>query len=286
MRGLWNSWEDEAFPQDRDSGVFLDVTRMHVLNHHGRHFQVRGPLNVARSPQGEPVIVQAGASEAGRELAARTAEVIFTAQITQEEAVAFYTDVKGRMGRFGREPDALKIMPGAFPVIGRTEAEAQDKFEALQALIHPVVGVSLIQGMLGGIDLQNYPVDGPVPQSPRETNASKSRQALLLALARRENLTIRQLYLRVAGARGHWQLIGTPVQIADALQERFEAHGADGFNVMPPVMPGGLEDFVDLVVPELQRRGLLRTAYEGRTLRENLGLRRPEHPAQRAQAAE
>ncbi len=288
VRGLWDSWEDDSFPRDREQGVFLDAGRMHVLHHRGEHFQVRGLLNVARSPQGQPVVVQAGASPAGCELAARTAEVIFAAQVTLEDAVAFYADVKGRMAKFGRHPDALKIMPGAFPVVGRTLGEAQDKFGELQALIHPVVGVELLAGMLGFPDLADYPLDGPVPDQPAETNASKSRQTLLLELARRENLTIRQLYLRVAGARGHWQLVGTPGQIADAIQERFEARGADGFNIMPPIMPGGLEDFVDLVVPELQRRGLFRTQYEGNTLRENLGLQIPVHPARRAleQAAE
>ncbi len=287
VRGLWNSWEGDAFPRDREAGQFLDAARMHVLDHRGRHFRVRGPLNVDRSPQGEPVIVQAGASEAGKQLAARTAEAIFTAQPTLGEAVAFYGDVKGRMAQFGRAPEDLLIMPGAFPVVGRTPAEAQAKFDQLQELIEPVVGLSLLSEVLGKIDLSAYPVDGPLPDIPLDTNGSKSRRALLVDLARRENLSIRQLYLRIAGARGHWQLVGTPAQIADALQERFEAYGADGYNIMPPFLPGGLDDFVELVIPELQRRWLFRTAYEGRTLRENLGLRRPVHPsAALRQAAE
>ncbi len=279
VRGLWNSWEDESFPRDAAAGQFLDPARMHVLDHRGRHFRVRGPLNVDRSPQGEPVVVQAGSSEAGKQLAARTAEAIFTAQITLADAVAFYDDVKGRMAQFGRAPEDLLIMPGAFPVVGRTAAEAQAKFEQLQDLIEPIVGLSLLSHMMGGVDLSAYPLDGPLPDIPQETNASKSRRALLIDLARRENLTIRQLYLRIAGARGHWQLIGTPAQIADALQERFEAYGADGYNIMPPFLPGSLDDFVELVIPELQRRGLFRTEYEGSSLRENLGLRRPVHPA-------
>lgn len=249
-----------------------------MLDHKGRFFQVRGPLNVARSPQGHPVVVQAGSSEAGRELAASTAEVIFTAQQTLADAVAFYADVKGRMRAYGREPDDLKIMPGVFPIVGRTASEANEKFDQLQSLVDPKVGLALVSGLTGGFDLSDYPLDGPIPELP-ETNASKSRQSLTIELARRENLTIRQLYLRVAGARGHWQLVGTPEQIVDQLEERFVNYGADGFNVMPPVLPNGLTDFVELVLPELRRRGLFRSEYEGRTLRENLGLRRPAHRA-------
>ena len=279
--GLWDSWEDDAFLRDKDQGCFFDPERRHVLDHKGRFFQVRGPLNVARSPQGHPVVVQAGSSEAGRDLAARTAEVIFTAQQTLEDAIDFYSDVKGRLAQYGRHPDDLKIMPGVFPIVGRSESEAREKFEQLQALIDPKVGLALVSGLTGGFDLSGYPLDGPIPELP-ETNASKSRQLLTLELARRENLTIRQLYLRVAGARGHWQLVGTPAQIADQLEDRFVKGGADGYNVMPPVLPAGLDDFVELVIPELRRRGLFRSEYEGRTLRDNLGLRRPVNRYARA----
>ena len=279
--GLWDSWEDDAFLRDKGQGRFFDPERRHVLDHKGRFFQVRGPLNVARSPQGHPVVVQAGSSEAGRDLAARTAEVIFTAQQTLEDAVGFYSDVKGRLAQYGRHPDDLKIMPGVFPIVGRSESEAREKFEQLQALIDPKVGLALASGLTGGFDLSGYPLDGPIPELP-ETNASKSRQLLTIELARRENLTIRQLYLRVAGARGHWQLVGTPVQIVDQLEERFVKGGADGYNVMPPVLPAGLDDFVELVIPELRRRGLFRSDYEGRTLRDNLGLRRPVNRHARA----
>ena len=279
--GLWDSWEDDAFLRDKDQGRFFDPERRHVLDHKGRFFQVRGPLNVARSPQGHPVVVQAGSSEAGRDLAARTAEVIFTAQQTLEDAIDFYSDVKGRLAQYGRHPDDLKIMPGVFPIVGRSESEAREKFEQLQALIDPKVGLALVSGLTGGFDLSGYPLDGPIPELP-ETNASKSRQLLTLELARRENLTIRQLYLRVAGARGHWQLVGTPAQIVDQLEERFVKGGADGYNVMPPVLPAGLDDFVELVIPELRRRGLFRSEYEGRTLRDNLGLRRPVNRHARA----
>lgn len=272
--GLWDSWEDDAFPRDRKSGRYFDPEKLHRLNHKGRHFKVRGPLNIPPSPQGRPVVVQAGASEPGKELAARTAEAIFAAQITLDEAIAYYADVKGRLGKYGRSHDDLKILPGIFPVVGRSEAEAQDKFEALQSLIQPEVGLNLLS-QLTGVDLSSYPLDGPVPPNPPATNAGKSRQELVLDLAHRENLTIRQLYLRIAGARGHWQVVGTPTHIADVMEERFENYGADGFNIMAPIMPGGLADFITLVVPELRRRGLFRTEYEGTTLRENLGLKRP-----------
>lgn len=283
VTGLWNTWEDDSFVRDVESAQYFDPEKFHVLDHRGPHFQVRGPLNVPRSPQGHPVIVQAGSSEAGKELAAASAEVIFTAQQTLAEAQAFYADVKGRLTRYGRAPDDLKIMPGIFPVVGASEAEAREKFEILQSRIHPVVGLSLLGTTLGGFDLTGYDPDGPLPELP-ETNGPKSRQKLLVDLARRDGLTIRQLYLAIAGARGHWQVIGTAAQIADQLEERFLNGAADGFNVMAPYLPGGLEDFVTEIIPELRRRGLFRDEYEGRTLRENLGLRRPPQPARRAPA--
>ncbi|WP_020202729.1 LLM class flavin-dependent oxidoreductase [Cupriavidus sp. WS] len=283
--GLWNSWEDDAFLRDKASGRYYDPARRHVLGHKGKHFQVHGPLNVSRTPQGHPVVVQAGSSEAGKELAARTGEAVFTAQQTVEDAVAFYADVKGRLAKYGREADDLKILPGVFPVVGHSESEAREKFEQLQSLIDPVVGLALVSSLSGGFDLSGYPLDGPIPELP-ETNASKSRQRLLIDLARRENLTIRQLYQRVAGARGHWQLVGTAEQIADQLEERFRKYGADGYNIMSPVLPGGLTDFIALVLPELRRRGLFRTEYAGATLREHLGLKRPAHPAAQASAGQ
>ena len=274
VTGLWDSWDDDAFLRDKESGRFFDPQKRRALAHRGEFFKVQGPLNVPRPPLGRPVIVQAGSSEPGKELAALNGEVVFTAQQTLEDAKAFYADVKGRLARHGREPDDLKIMPGVFPVVAQTRAQAQAKFEQLQDLIHPVVGLSLLSGWSGGVDLSDYPLDGPIPDFP-DTNASKSRQQLLVDLARRENLSIRQLYLRVAGARGHWQLVGTAADIADQLEERFVEYGADGYNVMPPVLPSGLDDFIALVLPELRRRGLWREDYEGRTLREHLGLRRP-----------
>nr|WP_283771268.1 LLM class flavin-dependent oxidoreductase [Acidovorax sp. CCYZU-2555] len=283
VTGLWDSWEDDAFVRDKHSGTYFDADKLHPLHHKGAHFQVRGPLNVARSPQGRPVVVQAGASDDGRELAARTAEVIFVAHQTFAEAQSFYADIKERVQHHGRHPDDVKIMPGIFPIVGRTQEEAEAKFEQLQSLIDPVVGVSLLAGLSGGLDLSAYPVDGPLPGLP-PTEGPQSRQRLLIDLARRDGLTIRQLYLKIAGARGHQQVVGTPQSIADQLQQWFEEGGADGFNIMSPWLPGGLDDFIELVLPELRRRGLFRTDYEGRTLREHLGLARPRHPAALARA--
>ncbi|MBB3111574.1 FMN-dependent oxidoreductase (nitrilotriacetate monooxygenase family) [Paenibacillus phyllosphaerae] len=286
VTGLWNSWEDDAFLYDKDNAKFADGSKAHTLNHEGKWFSVRGPLNVARPVQGHPVIVQAGASEPGKELAARTAEVIFTAWQTLEEAQAFYADVKGRLAKYGRSPDSLKIMPGVFPIIGRTEEEADEKKAKLEELIPVEAGVSLLSNLIS-FDLAGFDVDGPLPDLPELAliNGGKSRFTLLKDLAEREGLTIRKLYQRIAGARGHREIKGTPVQIADQLEEWFVSGAADGFNIMPPYLPGGLDDFVELVVPELQRRGLFRTEYEPGTLRDRLGLARPVHPAQQVRAA-
>ena len=275
VTGLWDSWEDDAFTRDKSSGQYYDPARLHVLNHSGEHFKVKGPLNVARSPQGQPVIVQAGASELGRELAAQTAEVVFTAQTSLSKAQAFYADLKGRLAKFGRSADSLKIMPGVFVVVGQSEGEAREKYESFQQWVEPEVGVALLGRMLGNFDLSGYPLDGPLPELPLTDSGQQSRQQLLTELAGAENLTLAQLGRRIAGGRGHYSLIGTPTQIADELQAWFEQGAADGFNVLVPHLPGGLEDFAASVVPELQRRGLFRTEYPGTTLREHLGLARP-----------
>jgi len=275
VTGLWDSWEDDAFTRDKSSGQYYDPARLHVLNHSGEHFKVKGPLNVARSPQGQPVIVQAGSSELGRELAAQTAEVVFTAQTSLSKAQAFYADLKGRLAKFGRSTDSLKIMPGVFVVVGQSEAEAREKYESFQQWVEPEVGVALLGRMLGNFDLSGYPLDGPLPELPLTDSGQQSRQQLLTELAGAENLTLAQLGRRIAGGRGHYSLIGTPTQIADELQAWFEQGAADGFNVLVPHLPGGLEDFAVSVVPELQRRGLFRTEYQGTTLREHLGLARP-----------
>ena len=273
VKGLWDSWEGDSFPRDKEAGIFFDPEKLHVLNHHGKYYSVRGPLNVARSPQGRPVIVQAGSSPTGRSFASETAEVIFVAAPTIAEAQEFYADMRSRAVGHGRSPDDIKILPGIFPVVGRTEEEARQKYQELQDLIQPEVGLGLLSGLVGA-DLSGVDPDSKLPDLPQALG-HVGRQKLLLELAQRENLTVKELYLRIAGARGHWTLVGTPAQIADQLQLWFESGAADGFNVMPPILPTGLDDFVTLVVPELQRRGLFRTEYKGTTLRENLGLAVP-----------
>jgi FMN-dependent oxidoreductase (nitrilotriacetate monooxygenase family) len=278
VKGLWESWEDDAFLRDKASGRFSDPDKLHILNHAGRHFHVAGPLNVPRSAQGYPVVVQAGSSEPGRALAARTAEAVFTAHQTLESAQAFYTDLKGRMPSFGRDPDTLKVMPGVFPVIGGTEAEARAKYEALGDLIHPDIPRRFLAAVFNDARLNDHPIDDPLP-AWLEVDGRASRPALLLELAQREKLTARQLHLRIAGARGHRTIFGTPEGIADQLEEWFDGYGADGFNVMPPLLPGGLTEFAEQVIPILQKRGRFRTEYGGATLRENLGLPFPTHPA-------
>jgi FMN-dependent oxidoreductase (nitrilotriacetate monooxygenase family) len=281
---LWDSWDDDAFLHDKASGLAFDPAGLHVPHHRGEHFRVRGPLNVARPPQGHPVLVQAGSSEAGQDLAAETAEVVFTAHQRLEDAQAFYRSLKGRLPRHGREPAQLLVMPGIFPVIGRSRAEALERHQVLQELIEPSVGLASLSGLLGGVDTARLPLDEPLPDLPL-SDAVKSRFALLTSLAAREQLTVRGLYEAVAGARGHLQVYGTVSDIADEMQAWFEAQAADGFNVMAPYFPGGLEAFTEQVVPELQRRGLFRRAYEGRTLRDNLGLGRPPTPRLKAAAA-
>ena len=271
VTGLWESWDADAFDVSPEEQRYFDPDRLHVLDHRGTYFDVRGPLNIARSPQGRPIIVQAGSSDSGKNLAARTADVVFTAQSSIEPAQAFYADLKSRMAAYKRSPETLLVMPGVLPVVGATKAEAEAKFEELQDLVHPTVGIAQLSELLGEIDISGCPVDSPLPEMP-DTMGHKSRQSALVAMARKEGLTIRQLYKKVAAARGHLPLIGTPSDIADIMQAWFEGAAADGFNVMPPLMPRDLTDFVDHVVPELQRRGLFRTSYPGTTLRKSLAL--------------
>ena len=274
VTGLWDSWDEDAFIRDKESGVFYDTSKMHVLNHKGKHFQVRGPLNVACSPQGRPVLVQAGASGTGRDVAARLAEVVFTAATTFEQAKEVYSDVISRLPRFGRSQEQVKVMPGFYPVVAATQSEAQEKYDYLQSLIPTSVGISILEHTIGVHDLDKLPLDGPVPEMP-DTNGPLSRQRLLLEQARRDKLTFWELCLANAGPRGHALSIGTPTQVADEMEHWFKDGACDGFNVMPAFQPGSLKDFVDMVIPELQRRGLFRTEYEGATLRENLGLPKP-----------
>jgi alkanesulfonate monooxygenase len=279
VRGLWDSWEDDAFLRDKEGGRYFDPAKMHVLNHVGEDFSVRGPLNIARPPQGYPVIAQAGSSEPGQELAARTADLIYTAKQKRDDARGFYESVKGRFGKYGRSTDQALVMPGIMPVVGKTMEEAHAKYQRIQEFIHPKVGLAMLARTFG--DLSGYNLDGPLPDNLPTLDGVKSHREPLLKMARDNNLTIRQLYMRVTGAAGHLQLCGTPESIADTMEDWFNAGACDGFNIMAPYFPDGLYEFLDLVVPVLQKRGLFRTDYEGRTLRDNLGLARPAHPATR-----
>ncbi|WP_180042903.1 MULTISPECIES: LLM class flavin-dependent oxidoreductase [unclassified Acinetobacter] len=274
---LWDSWEDDAFLYNKESGQFFDVSKFHEPKHQGKYFKVEGALNISRPPQGYPVIVQAGQSENGRELAGKYAEVIFTAQQNLADAQEFYRDVKSRLLKYGRHADDLKIMPGVSIFVAKTEQEAQEKYQLLNSLIHPKVGLSLLSGLSGGINLEKYDLDAPFPKLEDADINFSSRQQMMIDIARKHNFSIRQLYEYIASARGHWTLVGTPEQVVDQLQNWFENEAADGFNILPPTTPAGLNDFVEFIVPELQRRGLFRTEYEGKTLRENLGLKRPEN---------
>jgi FMN-dependent oxidoreductase (nitrilotriacetate monooxygenase family) len=280
VRGLWNSYGDGVFLRDRESGLYLDEDKLQILEHKGEFFKVRGPLNVPPSPQGEPVLVQAGASEDGKDLAAATAEVVFAASLTIEHSKAFYADLKGRMPAYGRDPDSLKVMPGISINIGATRAEAEAKFERLQELIVPETGMELLSQRLA-FDLTGYDIDGPLPEF-EITPAGGSRAQLMVDAARRHNFTIKQLYQHIAGARGHLQVNGTVEDVADVMEQWVTEKACDGFNVMPPLLPASLHEFVDQVIPELQRRGLFRTQYEATTLRGNLGLTRPPWSAEGA----
>lgn len=274
VTGLWDSWADDAFVRDVESGIYFDPARLHVLDHKGKYLKVRGPLNIARPVQGWPVVVQAGASDAGRQLAAETAEMVFAAGGPIEAGRTFYADVKARTAKAGRNPDHIKILPGAFVIVGSSLDEAKEKRARLDSLVNYDSGIAALSIAIGQ-DVRAFDPDGPLPEIP-ETNASKSGRERVIALAQREKLTVRQIAGRLGGYGG-LAMMGTPAMIADQMEEWFTTGACDGFNVMFPYLPGGLDDFVDRVVPELQRRGLYRTAYEGRTLRENLGLPRPDN---------
>ena len=286
---LWDSWDDDAFMRDKASGNFFDPAKMHFLNHVGEHFKVKGPLNIPRPPQGHPVIVQAGTSDDGMEVAARFAEVIFSANLTIETCQKYFREVKTRaQDKFGRNPDHLKVMPGLSPYVGRTEAEAKEKYDYQNSLMHPIVAREILSTVLGGVDLTPYDFDGPLPDTLPMSNASQSTFKYVTDLARKDNLTMRQVAQVVAGARAKLVMVGTPKQLADQMEHWYVEEAADGFNIMPPHLPGALNDFVELVIPELQRRGLFRTEYTGKTLREHLGLPRPpsRYTKQAKEAAE
>jgi FMN-dependent oxidoreductase (nitrilotriacetate monooxygenase family) len=270
--GLWNSWDEDAFPVDRSTGEYLDLEKMRYLNHKGAHFQVRGPLNLARSPQDKPVMVQAGGSPPGRELAARMADMVYSVQGGIESGRAFYADVKSRMANYGRAPEQLKIMPGLLAVTAPTRAEAEDKYARLQDRVDPELGLAFLQSLLGpDIDLKRYGLDEKLPED-LTTNFGTTQLTLLHEATRSGDMTLGQLMRFASGARGHLFMCGSPGDIADMMEERFTTGAADGFNLMPATLPGGLEDFVTLVVPELRRRRLVRSAYATDTLRGHLGV--------------
>ena len=275
VTGLWDSWAEDAFVRDVEAGIYFDPERLHVLDHQGEFLSVRGPLNIARPIQGWPVIVQAGASDAGRQLAAETAEVIFASGGNLADAQRFYADVKGRMERLGRAPDHMKIMPGALVVVGDSASEARDKRALLDSLVHPDSGIAALSIALGH-DASGFDLDGPVARRHPGEQRLEERPA-----AGHRPRPARQsdgpATGPILGAYGGLSLVGTPAMIADQMEEWLYSAACDGFNIMFPYVPGGLDDFVDRVVPELQRRGLFRREYEGRTLRENLGLPRPEN---------
>ena len=274
VTGLWDSFADDAFVRDVDNGIFFDPAKMHVLGHKGEYLSVRGPLNIARPVQGWPVIVQAGASDAGRRLAAETAEAVFTAQSNLAAGRAFYADVKGRMEKAGRDREHMKILPACFVVVGDTVEEARAKRAKLDSLVHYANAIGSLSIALGH-DAAKFDPDGPLPDIP-ESNASKSGRERAIALARRENLSVRELAQRMGGYAG-LAMVGTAATIADEMEEWVETGACDGFIIMFPYLPGGLDDFCDRVVPELQRRGRFRRDYEGKTLRDNLGLPRPKN---------
>lgn len=272
-RLLWDSWDDDAFIADKEAGQFVRPGSLHVPAFEGKYFSIQGALNVPRPPQGHPVLIQAGSSGPGQALAARIADVVFTAQNELAEARDFYRTLKAQVVAQGRSAETVLVMPGVMPVVGRTEREAQDIFAELNRNIDTAQAFTVLSERLGA-DMSVHPLDGPVPDVP-ETEHLKSRAALLIKMARRENLTLRQLFHRVAAARGHLLPIGTPLQVADTLERWFRDGAADGFNVMPPFFLGQFDAFAQGVVPVLQERGLFRADYTGATLRDHLGLARP-----------
>lgn len=284
VKKLWFSIDGEALVVDKEKGQFLNIEKVSPVNHEGKWFKLQGTLDTPSTPQGHPVIVQAGSSEAGKELAAKSAEVIFTAWQTLEDAQKFYRDVKGRLAKYGRQEEDLKIMPGVFITVAKTEEEAILKRKQLNSFILPETGLAYLSAFLG-IDVRGSNPNDPIPQENTEIEDKTNPQIranIVRAIAERENLkTLRELYEHIAGARGHREIVGTPKQIADQLEEWFLNDGADGFNIMPPTFPEGLNDIVNLVIPELQQRGLFRTEYEGTTLRENLGLAVPINPSKK-----
>jgi FMN-dependent oxidoreductase (nitrilotriacetate monooxygenase family) len=269
VRGLWHTWDHDAVVRNKTTGVYVNQAKVRRLDHQGRYFKVRGPLNVERPVHGDPLIIQAGGSGPGQELSARTADIVFSVVNGDTVAAkAAYDGLKARLANYGRAPDDMAILPGVMPIIGSTDAQARAQLDRLQSWLSSTNALTLVSNRIGH-DISGYPLDGPIPDLPRSNN-SQAFARTLLDLARRENMTLRDLYNITAAARGHWVICGTRERIADTLQEWFETGLADGFMILPAYFPGAFDDFVDLVVPELQRRGLFRQEYEGATLRAHL----------------
>ena len=271
--GLWDEWQDDAFIRDKTSGHYFDPARLHTLHHQGETFRVRGPLNISRPPQGYPVLAQAGSSGPGQGLGARVADLIYTAQASKDPAIAFYRSVKQHGQAAGRDPDAMLVMPGVMPVLGRTRAEAQGHFDQMQELVHDKLGLPMLRASFG--DLTGADLDGPVPDPLADINGVRSNHEAMLRVARERNLSIRQLFRYLAGASGHNVVVGTVTDLADQMQDWFESRACDGWNLMPPYLPGPCFDMLDTLIPELQRRGVFQTGYSGTTFRQTMGLERP-----------
>jgi FMN-dependent oxidoreductase (nitrilotriacetate monooxygenase family) len=285
VRGLWDCWDDGAIVADRSTGTFLDASKVRQLNHKGRFFQVKGPLNIERCPQGHPIIIQAGGSPPGQELSARSADIVFSVVNGEPaSAKAAYDSLKQRVFKHGRRPEHVAILPGVMPIVGDTDAEAKETLDRLQSFLTPTNALTLVSQRIG-YDISGYPLDGPIPDFPEKTDRGQAFSRTLLDMARREKMTLRDLYNITAAARGHWVVYGSPKRIADVFEEWFTAERADGFVVMPPYFPGAFDAFVDKVVPELQRRGLYRTDYTGPTLRDHLGLEPPPSRGRELQSA-
>ena len=273
VRGLWDCWDDDAIVADRETGVYVDRSKVRSLDHEGDFFKVKGPLHIGRAPQGHPVMMQAGGSVDGQMLAARTADVVFSVVQDFGEAKANYASLKSKTPLFGRDPDSVKLLPGVMPVVGRTDREAFEKLATLQGYVRSGYAINVLSERLGQ-DMSVYDLDGPIPDIPPSESHHGFAHALL-SKAKRDDMKLRDLYNLAVAARGHWVLCGGPETIADTLQQWFEEGAADGFVVMPPYFPGAFDDFVDLVIPVLQERGLFRREYTGTTLRDHLGIDRP-----------
>jgi FMN-dependent oxidoreductase (nitrilotriacetate monooxygenase family) len=277
---LWDSWEDDSVLVDREAGYFYDPAKVHAIDHTGRYFRVQGPLTAPRSPQGRPVYVQAGSSNTGRAFAARNAEAIFTAHQTIQDAQAFYADIKSRAQGFGRRPEHVLVLPGISPFLGETEQEAEELYHYFNSLTVPAYGLAQLEKLVG-VSVADLDLDERVPlgifgQAGNVLDNNRSRKQVVANIVEREQPTLRELLHRLAGARGHNVVHGTPVQVADIITDWFENGAADGFNVMPPSYPSLLDAFTSQVVPILQERGLFRTEYDGSTLRDHYGLPRPD----------